>query len=63
VLKLRIRLEARSPEAGPAELAGGGTLADEELKRCVLSKVGTIRVSEPLPRPVEVTYPLSFSPF
>jgi len=61
-LTLKLRFEAGSREAGPVQLAAGRTLVDDELGRCVLSRVGTVRVSESLPRTVEVTYPLSFSP-
>lgn len=36
-------------------------LADEELKQCIVTKAGGMRVSYLTARPVEVTYPLKFS--
>ena len=37
-------------------------IADEELKRCVVQVTGGLRISQPSPRPLDVSYPLELTP-
>jgi hypothetical protein len=58
-LLLAVAPNARQVSEVQIPLAG---LVDAELRRCVLSNVQGLTISEPMPRPLEISYPLRFSP-